>query len=189
MELIPGRACGECSACCVVPNVDTPEFQKFSQTPCTHLRTGGGCAIHATRFPVCRTYHCAWRYLKGLSEEWRPDKSGILLDFQMEGIPAHYPKRPGIRLTPTASTEALFAPACLTFLSGLVFAEVPVVLSIPGPPGHFPAATFLNDMLREAVNTHDADKIVGVLRGILAGLARHSFSPVVHRYAGQGQQG
>lgn len=170
--------------CCVLLNVDTPEFQKMPQTACAHLKAGGGCAIHATRFPVCRTYHCGWRFLKGLGDDWRPDKSGILVDFQAEGLPANYPKRPGIRLMLAGSPEALFAPGCLAFLSGLIIAEVPVVLSVPGPPGHFPAGAFLNDALREAVTARDPAHLAETLRGVLGGLEGHAFDPVRHRHGG-----
>ena len=183
MELVPGRECGECSVCCVLLNVDTPEFQKMPQSPCAHLGPGGrGCTIHATRYPICRAYHCGWRYLKGLSEDWRPNKSGVLIDFQSEGLPDHYPKRPGIRLTIAGPIETIFKPGFVAFLTGLVVAEIPVVLAIPGPDRHFPAFAFVNDALREAVIAKDSAQIEVVLRAMLKGLEGHVFSPVVHRH-------
>ena len=44
-----------------------------------------------TRYEVCRTYHCGWRALGQLGEEWRPDKSGVLIDFQVEEFTNVYP--------------------------------------------------------------------------------------------------
>jgi hypothetical protein len=183
VELVAERECGECSVCCVLLNVDTPEFRKMPHAACAHLGEGGkGCTIHETRYPVCRVYHCGWRYLKGLGEEWRPDKSGVLIDFQSEGLPAHYPKRPGIRLTVAGPIETVFHPGFIAFVAGLIAAEIPIVLAIPGPPAHFPAYTFLNDALRDAVMAKDAARIEAGLRSLLAGLEGHVFSPVVHRH-------
>ena len=99
MHLVKDRSCGECSVCCVALNVDTKEFQKLPGVACSHLCKSGGCAIHDMRYEVCRTYHCGWRYLDQLGDDWRPDRSGVLIDFQVEGLPSHYPKRPGVRLT------------------------------------------------------------------------------------------
>ena len=102
--------------------------------PCAHL-CAQGCAIHETRFPVCRTYHCGWRYLAGLSDDWRPDKSGVLVDFQSDDLPPHYPKRPGIRLTVFGPPETALKPAFLDYVARLVASDIPVILAVPGPPG------------------------------------------------------
>lgn len=183
VQLVPERECGECSVCCVLLNIDSPEFQKLPRVPCVHLGPEGhGCTIHATVYPACRAYHCGWRYLKGLGDDWRPDKSGVLIDFQTEGFPANYPKRPGLRLTLAGPPETLYQPGFIGFLSGLIVAEIPCVLAIPGPKGHFPAFAFLNDALREAVMAQDAGRVEAGLRAMLAGLDNHVFNPVVHRH-------
>ena len=137
MHLVKDRSCGECSVCCVVLNVDTKEFQKLPGVSCAHLCTSGGCAIHDTRYEVCRTYHCGWRALGQLGEEWRPDKSGVLIDLQVEGLPSHYPKRPGIRLTLVDKRKALRRPF-YDYVARLIASDVPVVLAVTGPPGRFP---------------------------------------------------
>jgi len=126
--------------------VDTPEFQKLPGKPCAHL-CAQGCAIHETRFPVCRAYHCGWRYLAGLPDDWRPDKSGVLVDFQSDDLPPHYPKRPGIRLTVFGPPENALKPGFLNYVARLVAADVPVILAVPGPPAFFPAGALLNDAL------------------------------------------
>ena len=76
-ELAEGRSCGECSVCCTYLHVDTPEFKKPAGETCEHC-TGSGCGIYETRFPVCRTWHCLWRYIDVMPEEARPDKCGIV---------------------------------------------------------------------------------------------------------------
>lgn len=181
MNLLPGRACGECSVCCVALNIDSREFQKFPGLACTYLRQGHGCSIHATVFPTCRAYHCGWRYLSGLGEEWRPDKSGVLIDFQTEDLPAAYPKRPGIRLMIVGPLETLFERKFLELVRHLIASEAPVVLAVPGPPRHFPASVFLNDMLKDPVRSGDFSAMSAVFRELAAGLSAHRFDPVVHR--------
>jgi hypothetical protein len=78
--------------------------------------------------------------------------------------------------------EQAFTPAFLEFVSRLIAAEVPVVLAVPGPKGHFPAGAFLNDVLKEAVKNHDLGAVEAILSAALNGLATHRFNPVKHRY-------
>jgi len=111
------------------------------------LRTG--CSIHARGFRFSKL-PCGWRYLGYLGEDWRPDKSGRSGRFSDREIPPHYPKRPGIRscAAPRSTPSPPFPGICLASdRSGGT-----VVLSVPGPKGHFPRA-FLNDALKEAVKT------------------------------------
>ena len=183
MEMVAGRSCGECSVCCVALNVDTLEFQKQPGVACAHLCTGGGCSIHATRYPICRAYHCAWRYLGFLGDDWRPDKSGVLIEFQFEELPDHYPKRPGVRLTLVDRDKAL-RRSFFDTVAGLVASDVPIVLAAPGPPGHFPARAFLNDALKEAVLKRDLPQVQAVFAEAIRGLEAHQFTRVVHRYGG-----
>ncbi len=181
MELVKQRSCGECSVCCVVLNVDTEEFQKLPGIACAHLGAGGGCAIHGTRYAICRAYHCGWRFLGALGEDWRPDKSGVLIDFQTGDLPAHYPKRPGIRLTLVDQQKPLTRPF-YDYVARLVAADVPVVLAVRGPAGHFPAGAFLNDALKEAVLQRDLSQVEAVFREAITGLKTHRFNPVVHAH-------
>ncbi|WP_311271117.1 YkgJ family cysteine cluster protein [Sphingobium sp. WCS2017Hpa-17] len=83
--VLSDRTCGDCTVCCTILTVDTPDFKKQAGTPCAHL-SGQGCGIHAVRPHICRTWYCAWRRIAGMSEESRPDRSGILvsLDFVRE---------------------------------------------------------------------------------------------------------
>ena len=181
MDLVAGRTCGECSACCTVLNVDTPEFQKLPGKPCAHL-CAQGCAIHETSFPVCRTYHCGWRHLAGLPDDWRPDKSGVLVDFQWDDLPPHYPKRPGIRLTVFGPTETALRLGFLDYVTRLIASDVPVILAVPGPPGFFSAGALLNDALKEAVVRRDVAGVQAILAEAFKSLASHKFNPVVHRH-------
>jgi len=183
MELVHGRECGACTVCCVVLNIDSPEFQKLPGAPCQHLKkSGAGCSIHATVFPACRSYHCGWRYIAGLGEEWRPDKSGVLIDFQIDGLPPHYKKRPGVRLTIVGPKETAFHAAFLNHIAHLIADDVPVIFAMPGPPGQFPASVFLNDALKDAARARDFIRIKDFFAMLLNELKKHSFNPVVHRH-------
>jgi hypothetical protein len=71
--LVANRECGECTACCVNLRIDEPGLQKKAGIPCPNMTPKGGCKIYSERPSVCRTWHCAWRYMSQLGEEWRPD--------------------------------------------------------------------------------------------------------------------
>lgn len=182
MELVQGRKCGECSACCTVLDVDTPEFQKLPGKPCSHLCKDGGCSIHETRFPICRSYHCGWRYLPGLGEDWRPDKMGVLVDFWTGEVPAHLPGRPAISLTVFGNRKTALTPVFLYYVAQLVAAEVPVFLGMPGPAGSQHTALLLNDFMIAAVLGRDLAGMKSVMAEALKTLATHTFKPVVHRH-------
>lgn len=75
--VLADRECGDCTACCVVLSVDTPDFKKPAGTPCSQL-TRQGCRIHDIRPHICRTWFCAWRRVAEMPEDARPDRSGLL---------------------------------------------------------------------------------------------------------------
>src|SRR5579872_6227168 len=54
-------------------------MQKQSNSMCRH-RFEGGCDIYENRPLACRTYFCGWRRLAFFYDDWRPDKSGVLLE-------------------------------------------------------------------------------------------------------------
>src|SRR4051794_7261750 len=79
-DLVAGRACGECVACCKVFHV--PQLDKPADVLCRHAAgVGGGCSIYATRPDACRAYFCLWRRIGALSETARPDRLGIIFSF------------------------------------------------------------------------------------------------------------
>jgi hypothetical protein len=118
--------------------------------------------------------------LTAFGEDWRPDKSGVLIDFQTDELPDAYPKRPGIRFMIVGPVETMFRRSFLEAVRSLLVAEVPVVLAVPGPPKHFPAKVFLNDLLKDHVRAGDFARIEAVFRELAAGLSAHRFNPVEH---------
>ena len=179
MELVEGRGCGECSACCIVLPIDTTEMRKAPGMPCRHcVKDGGGCSAHEARPKVCREYYCGWRFFDYLDETWRPDQSGVLIEFHATDIPAAYEKRPAIRLSIIGPIETVFKKGFLNWLMQLVEMEVPTFLCVQGPLGHYPANTFLNDGLREAVKARDINLVVRRLIDLLDGLKDFKHLPV-----------
>jgi hypothetical protein len=80
------RDCGDCSLCCTVLKVDSPDFKKSADQPCAHLAPRG-CSIHAIRPNICRTWFCVWRRVAAMPEEARPDRSGLLVSLSFNREP------------------------------------------------------------------------------------------------------
>ena len=78
--LVKGRECGSCSMCCKVLRVDWFEPVKEAGKWCQHCRPGKGCAIWDTRPQQCGAWHCNWRKNPELGDQWRPDRSGFLIN-------------------------------------------------------------------------------------------------------------
>jgi hypothetical protein len=171
--LVEGRECGECTVCCVVPAIDKPEIQKPAAITCKHC-SGGGCAIYETRPLVCRSFHCAWRMFDFFGEDWRPDRSGIFAELlEMDG-------RRGMRLTLLRDPLAIvsqdgFIDFVVTGLRG----QVPVMLVLPGPPGHQGGSILLNTgEMHRAVAT-SREKVAALLERGVRGLMAFPFPPMM----------
>jgi len=178
-RLVPGRDCGGCTVCCRVPPVDSDDFQKQSGVLCHHCHEGEGCGIHATRPVVCRDWYCGWRVLPNLGDEWRPDRSEILIVPEYEDIPGAFVERPGLKFVITGSHSAALQPRFIKYVAALVDADIPVFLSLPGPPGYFFAKAFLNFRLKDAALRRDGRAILAVLQDILRVLPLGGFEKVV----------
>jgi hypothetical protein len=73
----PGRSCGTCTLCCKV--FEVPALQKPAGVWCRHCAPGAGCGIHETRPQHCREFFCLWMSDPSLAEEWKPERSKIVL--------------------------------------------------------------------------------------------------------------
>jgi hypothetical protein len=167
VELVKGRECGACSVCCHTLPIDTDEFQKLPGVACPHLCAGGGCSIYATRYSVCREYHCGWRYLDFLGEDWRPDKSGVLLNFELEDeLPPGYEM--GLVFFLVARPPSGLSPPVYDYVARLIAAGIHVMLAVNGPPGHHPAYAHLNETLKQAALARDLGAIEAAFSEALA---------------------
>ena len=166
MELVAGRQCGECTVCCVTLHIDTGEFQKPPGVRCPHL-CADRCSIYASRYAACQTYHCGWRYLGFLSDNWRPDRSGVVLAFTPpDELPKGY--KTGVSLILVARSPASFARALYHYVAHLIADGVHVMLAVPGPPGEYPSVAVLNDQLRDALSKNDFSPIEALFAEALA---------------------
>jgi len=126
--LLADRACGDCTACCTVLTVDTPDFKKPAGTPCAQL-TARGCGIHAVRPHICRTWFCAWRRVAGMPEEARPDRSGLLVSLNFVQAPQNCFEGVSISVRLLAGSGALENGMAATVLDSLCDRLVPVWFS------------------------------------------------------------
>ena len=83
LELIDSdkiKPCGDCQACCFTHGVHDTEFDKRHFTRCSH-QCPNGCGIYNNRPEPCRSYHCWWKTGKFGNTKFRPDKLGLVIDY------------------------------------------------------------------------------------------------------------
>jgi hypothetical protein len=182
MTLIPGRDCGGCTVCCVFPTINKPEIQKLSGARCRHLACDG-CAIYDSRPPVCRSYYCAWRTVDIFSDDWRPDKSGVLPYVETEGISEDFDLSTGIGLmlvdNPLRTVRQKWFQ---DFVVTGVMNSVPLFLSLPGPRGYQAATVSLNtEQMLEAIQR---GLVKDALEAAVKVLRAWEFQPAVITFSG-----
>jgi hypothetical protein len=144
MTLIPGRECGDCTACCTWLTINKPEIQKVSGSTCKHC-VKGGCSIYESNFPICKAFYCAWRTVDIFGEEWRPDKSGVLPYVETEGISESFDLSTGVGLMLIGNPLKIVRQRWFQgFVVTGVMNSIPIFLSLPGPRGYQSATTSLN---------------------------------------------
>lgn len=85
-----------------------------------------------------------------LSEDWRPDRSGILLRSDENGI-IFQPIR--------AAKKVLTSERAIELIAGGVAQGIPMSMSIPTKKGHLSYGQSLNDALSDAVKTRNLSTI------------------------------
>jgi len=165
--LVPGRSCGACNVCCVVPTIDEPALQKLPGYRCHNALPDGGCAIYATRPRTCREFFCGWRQLKWIGEALRPDVSGVLVRLVREATLVPGLDRFGVTFTLLVD-DSLRAPGLAEAVAAAIHAEVGTYLIVPGPPGCTSSRVRLNDVLDEAVRQRDKAAVLQTLGALRA---------------------
>jgi hypothetical protein len=122
------RSCGDCTVCCTTLKVDTPDFKKPAERSCTHLGAKG-CAIHAVRPHICRTWFCAWRRVAKMPDEARPDRSGLLVSINFVRDPRNCFEGLSINVRLLAGSMAIENGAAASVLDSLCDQLVPVWFS------------------------------------------------------------
>jgi hypothetical protein len=128
----------------VVLLIDDESFNKPADQACSHMVERGGCKIHAQRPSVCHDWHCAWRFMGQLGDEWRPDQSGVLLRSDEEGIIFQPIRDPKAVLTTERAIE---------LIGGGVAQGVPLSMSIPTQEGFRSFGMSLNEHLSAVVES------------------------------------
>jgi hypothetical protein len=155
-EPASGKSCGTCAVCC--HSLRVVELSKPAGVMCGHC-TGTGCAIHATRFEICRTFYCGWRIVKQLDDSWRPDRSGvIIITMEADKLPEEYrPQKNGLEFIVLGGEKAIMRPGFAEYVSTLVSRNVAVYLSADS------SKTLVNDHLRKLVAEKNKAGVIGTL--------------------------
>jgi hypothetical protein len=140
MTTLAKRVCGPCTVCCTELKIETPQLRKPANTPCKHLG-GAGCGIYETRPPLCQQFLCGWRLFAELTDDWRPDVSGVLV---MRRAPAELPpawqSAPyGVELAIVGGEQAVTRAGFAEYAARLLAKNIPVFLSAASP------STLLNE--------------------------------------------
>ena len=148
------RECGRCTACC--KSLKITELKKPAGALCQHCNENAGCGIYETRPSVCREFHCGWKELPYLGEEWRPDKCGILISLVGEGedIPAAFPQL-GLKFDIVDSPRVLNWFPLIALIAREIERGMPVFLGTPSPVGYERRKVLLNHLMADAVASHD----------------------------------
>lgn len=159
--LVPNRSCGECMICCIEPVIADPELQKPGRVACGNCLPGGGCAIYPQRPQACRTFHCLWRQLPNLDEDWRPDRSGVFMVLSDHPVPC--PNGVTVELIVHGSPEVIVTRRFASMAAGFLASGTAVFLNLPGPVGSGARHAALQDFILEPALARDLD---GVLHGL-----------------------
>ncbi len=157
--IVPGRECGECTACCINFTIDSPELVKLPNIACENLLECGGCSIYDNRPDVCNKWFCAWRNLQELDNSWRPDKNGIILEFSEENFPGVFAGRIGFKFTVIDKEKPFRNRKFINFVEKQLKNNVPCILSYGNKPSELPAVAFLNFALHHAVASGNKNAI------------------------------
>jgi len=147
-RLVPGRACGECIACCKYFTIDTPELKKLPGDLCEHYIQRKGCGIYDKRPIACQDWYCGWRLLPQFNESWRPDRMEVMIEFR-EAPPGYAGMAIGFRLL--GNLDVVLDMRFIDAVAAFVSSDVPVFLFVPGNVGQLSGKVFLNDGLKPSI--------------------------------------
>lgn len=85
-DLVPGRECGGCTACCKSLKIDVAALRKPAGVLCPNC-SGGGCGIYENRPQPCQTFFCLWRRVGTMPDDLRPDRIGVIFSIEFVDPP------------------------------------------------------------------------------------------------------
>ena len=162
MTALDKRRCDSCTVCCTELKIETPQFRKPANTACRHL-CATGCGIYENRPSVCRQFLCGWRLFAELTDDWRPDVSGVLVMRKAPGElpPAWRSADYGVELAITGGEAAVTRPGFAEFAASLLARNTPVFLSAASP------STLLNEHVDCAIGLDGLRQKLVQLYGLL----------------------
>ena len=169
-HLVAGRECGECTVCCVDLFIKDEKFEKPADQACPHMVEKGGCKIYSERPPVCRNWHCAWRFMAQLTDEWRPDRIGILLRSDENGIIFQPIREPKVVLTNERVLE---------LIAGGIAQGIALSMSIPTQKDYRSYSISLNEPLEDAVSARNLALIRDKMIELIEFSSSQNTSPII----------
>jgi hypothetical protein len=102
-----------------------------------------------------------------LGDEWRPDRSEILI-VMMDGT-APDGLEGGVRFDLFGAHGKIFWPPLVNYMAQLIQENTPVYLSVPGEPGHVAGQVYLNNdkSLRRAIALRDFSLATAILSNMV----------------------
>ena len=160
--LVPGRACGTCVVCCKIPSIEEESLVKPAGILCPHS-TGSSCGIYESRPQTCRDFHCQWRHLSFLDENWRPDKSGVLI--RVRALSGADGGELALNLIVFENHDVILDEGFARVVAMVVERGVEVILTILGADSAFGNEATLNPYVGSAV-------AAGSLPAVMAGIRK-----------------
>jgi hypothetical protein len=134
-----GRACGSCTLCCKVIGVGA--LNKAAGSWCRHCEIGRGCSVYDGRPQECREFLCVWLADARLGEEWKPDRSKLVVTTADEGRTVEIRCDPGFpqawRQEPYHGQILEWAAVARTY-DGMVIVSVGKRVTLVAVEGEFP---------------------------------------------------
>jgi hypothetical protein len=181
-KLVPGRDCGDCTVCCVVPVIDEPEIQKAGSAPCRHCARG--CAIYDSRPQVCRAFYCGWRQLD-FGDEWRPDRSGVFIMLEEIAAAGAPPVMALTFMLIAQAFKVLHTRAFVDLVRDRALQGWPIFVALPPKPGFKAKRVRIRDAaVQEAART-DIGWLETLLEQGLRLIHAQSYEPYALRHSGQ----
>jgi hypothetical protein len=154
----------------------------------TRLPRYGVWPIHRRPHPyswVCQQhgppYFCGWRRLAFLDDDWRPDKSGILIE---SGSPTTVGSGNTILILVGNPLKTVRQQRFLDFIRKSIDQKVTMFLSLPGSPGKAKAALPLNTPEMRSAATQSRSQVRLALEDVLRRLSGHEFVPYLMEHGG-----
>jgi hypothetical protein len=172
---VPNRVCGSCTVCCKVLPISEPELKKPPGVLCQHCLPDQGCQLRENWPKLCGEFFCGWRYYAQLDDNWRPDRSDILIEFKDKDVPPGFQRNDYFcKFTFFGRADKAHWEPLINFIANLVALDRPVMIATTGEtPGHLRGQILVNYMLRPAILARDAKRIGAGLEQALAACNAH----------------